>query len=411
MPTVPQDLVAGVIWRAIEARGSLTRTQLEAFTGLPKSTVTEHVRVMLRQRILEEITPLHTGSRGRPARVLIPASSGFATGVIVLSHSTELVQGPVRVAFGSSRGFIRWMRTADADGSPLTVAAELIQAGLIAMPELVVRQFLLVLPLPVVRRQEQDDGLPALRVIEPLADLLGATPQDWLSSRLGAPVAIANDADMGALGEATFGAHRVADLIYMKTLHGLGMGVVSGGELVEPTEVPVGELAHVRRPGNDIRCRCGTVGCWFTSGSVGPGLLSRVQAQGVDVSSLSELQSRCVAGDSTAQSALTQVGSHIGEAFAQFATLSGRFTVLLEHGLQAVFEPFVQGLQSALASSNPDWMPRLRVRQGMLGDEAEVLGGFEYVRAGSCTDRQPGQAHSAPAVDTHTGVGQLFLNK
>lgn len=382
MPPVPQDLVARLIWTTIEARGSLTRAQLEALTGLPKSTVTEHVRVMLRQRILEEITPTATGSRGRPARVLTLGDPGSFTGVVVLSHSADLAQGTVRVAFGSYRGFIRWMRTAEASGDPLAAAVELVEQGLADLPGMNLSDVLLVLPLPVIRRQEHGDGIPQLRVIEPLAYVLGAAPQDGLSRRLGVPVAIANDADMGALGEATFGVgNGVPDLVYIKTIHGLGMGIVFNGELVEPTSVPVGELAHLRQPGGDARCLCGSVGCWFGQVSEGLGLVSMVRALGVDVLSWVDLESRCAADDQHVHAALREVGAHVGAAFAQFAMLSGRFTVILENGVESVFEPLAEGVTAAVSGTAPDWTAdQTLIRRGLLGEEAEVLGGFEYVR-------------------------------
>ncbi len=57
--------------------------------------------------------------------------------------------------------------------------------------------------------------------------------EEWLAHHAGLPVSMANDADLAAVGEATFGAgkdHR--DVSYMTISTGIGAGSVVGGRLV-----------------------------------------------------------------------------------------------------------------------------------------------------------------------------------
>ena len=56
---------------------------------------------------------------------------------------------------------------------------------------------------------------------------------DELTSRLGLPVFIANDADLAAVGEATFGAGvGTPDVAYLTISTGIGAGIISGGRLL-----------------------------------------------------------------------------------------------------------------------------------------------------------------------------------
>jgi glucokinase len=60
-----------------------------------------------------------------------------------------------------------------------------------------------------------------------------ALSEERLSSVLGVPVALANDADLAAVGEALFGAGRhYRDVVYLTLSTGVGAGVVLDGHLV-----------------------------------------------------------------------------------------------------------------------------------------------------------------------------------
>ena len=66
----------------------------------------------------------------------------------------------------------------------------------------------------------------------------------WLGDRLGVPVTLANDADLGAVGEAYFGAGReFDDVAYLTVSTGVGAGVLLGRHLVHGNR-SAAELGH-----------------------------------------------------------------------------------------------------------------------------------------------------------------------
>ena len=72
-------------------------------------------------------------------------------------------------------------------------------------------------------------------------------PRRTLAERLGVPVLVENDANLGALGEAAFGAGKgLESLIYVKLAEGIGAGVVIDGRIHRGSRGLAGELAHVR---------------------------------------------------------------------------------------------------------------------------------------------------------------------
>ncbi|GAB3877229.1 hypothetical protein GCM10029964_025960 [Kibdelosporangium lantanae] len=88
---------------------------------------------------------------------------------------------------------------------------------------------------------------------------------EWLSTGLGMPVRLGNDAELGALAEHVRGAARgAADAVYVSADVGVGGGVISASSLMRGTSGYFAEIGHmVVKPGGRP-CYCGSHGCWET---------------------------------------------------------------------------------------------------------------------------------------------------
>ena len=101
-----------------------------------------------------------------------------------------------------------------------------------------------------------------------LAKWTGLAPAQELSRRLGLPVRLENDANLGALGEFLYGAGREAgDMVYVKVSSGVGAGLVLEGSLHTGATGFAGELGHVVVVPDGVLCRCGNRGCLETVAS------------------------------------------------------------------------------------------------------------------------------------------------
>ncbi|GAA3040298.1 hypothetical protein GCM10020000_18500 [Streptomyces olivoverticillatus] len=90
-------------------------------------------------------------------------------------------------------------------------------------------------------------------------------PRDDLSARLGVPVYVDNDANLGALGELVWGAGRGAtDLAYIKVASGVGAGLVIKGQIYRGPGGTAGEIGHITLDESGPVCRCGNRGCLET---------------------------------------------------------------------------------------------------------------------------------------------------
>ncbi|MEI8334390.1 MAG: ROK family protein [Chloroflexota bacterium] len=83
-----------------------------------------------------------------------------------------------------------------------------------------------------------------------------------LAERLGVPVALDDDANAGALGEAAFGAGTGTDPVaYVTVSSGIGAGMVVGGRIVGGAHGAAGEVGHLVIDAAGPRCGCGSRGC------------------------------------------------------------------------------------------------------------------------------------------------------
>jgi glucokinase len=83
--------------------------------------------------------------------------------------------------------------------------------------------------------------------------------RDWLRERTGKPLAVDNDANLGALGEAQRGAGQESNPVFYVTLgSGVGGGLVVDGKIYHGAKPGESELGHVRldRHGTILEKRC-----------------------------------------------------------------------------------------------------------------------------------------------------------
>jgi glucokinase len=84
----------------------------------------------------------------------------------------------------------------------------------------------------------------------------------FIREQLGVPTIMDNDANVGALGEAVYGANKGCDpSFYLNVSTGIGGGIVSNGQILRGADSYAGEIGHTPiRPDGPV-CLCGARGC------------------------------------------------------------------------------------------------------------------------------------------------------
>ena len=91
----------------------------------------------------------------------------------------------------------------------------------------------------------------------------GCNPVNDLSGEFGVRVALENDGDASALGEAAWGAGKgKSRLIYITVGTGIGGGIILDGHLYRGADKSHPEVGHHMIDNSGPQCTCGFRGCW-----------------------------------------------------------------------------------------------------------------------------------------------------
>lgn len=322
----------------------LTRQELEEVTGLSRTVVAGVVAALVARGELAELRQPPAGTRGRPPSryqrtALLPP-------VLLIKLRKD---GPTSVS--SLRGDGTRSETLDCGGwsqawpawsrSVLEAAAQLRD-----LADLPPRLAVLSVPFPVSGAR---GGSPrpetAHRELRP-APWLEDDPRLALSRLLECTALVVNDANLAALGEASFGAGRGRRAVcYITVVDGIGAGFVFGGRLFTGAHGFAGELAHVQVAPDGARCVCGNRGCLLTE--------TEIAVRG--------LRARPARGDGA------MLGSLLGRAFSSLVTTLDPDCVVVDARLAAECGPFITEFTAELARRCPP---------GIAGTLAVVPGEF-----------------------------------
>jgi predicted NBD/HSP70 family sugar kinase len=171
---------------------------------------------------------------------------------------------------------------------------------------------------------------PDLRIQAVLPGAVGTELASVLSSRLGLPVLLDNDARAQALGEKWFGdARGVPTFASVQTGDGLGVGLVLGGHVYRGEDGRAGELGHTAVVLDGEPCRCGLSGSWETVATL-PWLRAQAKALGLPRASRMTTGSLVALGPEGAE-LLARYLDNVAAGLANLVNLLGT-TRLVLHG-------------------------------------------------------------------------------
>jgi predicted NBD/HSP70 family sugar kinase len=363
------------VLNVLQARGAASQADIARATGLSRTTVSSLVTKLLEEGVVVERTdsvrtaPSPGGGRPPTMLTLVPSTGGFV--------GIDFGRESVRVAIANRVGDL----LADARSDRLEVAHQATEA--LAVGERMVAALLAEADLPpgrvigvgVAVSAPVRSDLPGFvsGVIFPAWSDIDIA--DVLASRLGLPVHLGNDANLGALAEATFGAGRgVRNILYVMLSEGIGGGVIIDGSIYKGQAGTAGELGHVVVNPEGQVCRCGNRGCLATvaGGAALTGALR--QTHGPDIT-LDDVITLLHEGDSGAVRLVADAGRAVGRALAGMCSLLDPGLVIIGGELAPAGEPLLDSIRSSLDQwTSPAAGHKYAVVLGALGAKAEVLG-------------------------------------
>jgi predicted NBD/HSP70 family sugar kinase len=291
----------------LRRRGSCSRSELVAATGLTRSAIAGLVGELETLGLVVEKAPARDGRPGRPSPVVQVDDR------CVEALAIEIFVDEIGAAFvaldGSVVASARIARPRARVAAAETVADV---AELVARLDEQVRDA----SPSRTRRRLIGCGVSVPGLVRELDGVVVAAPNlGWIDVALAesitsalhlrVPVAVGNDADLGALAESRFGAGVGSDhMIFVSGEVGVGGGLVAAGRPVVGHLGFAGEIGHLPVNPDGRRCPCGSIGCWETE--VGEAAL--LERAGLDPdggrAAVEELLDRAAAGEKRALDAL-----------------------------------------------------------------------------------------------------------
>ncbi|WP_067490780.1 ROK family transcriptional regulator [Actinomadura hibisca] len=378
----------GTLLRFVHLRGPASRATLAESLGLNRSTIMALTADLTAAGLVREELPRRPGRRaGRPSLVVRPES----TRVYVLAFDVGVDRLAVaRVGLGGEILDRREAARAQQEVDPADLVNALAGAAR-ALVRKAGRDAVCVgaaLAFPgIVRRA--DDRI----MFGPNLDVGDLPLGEALSRRLGlgVPVAVCNDADLGALAEHERGAGvGCDDLIYLHGDVGVGGGIIARGRLLGGQEGFGGEIGHmVVNPGGRP-CACGSRGCLETE--VGERTLlahaERAERPGeTGRDAVRAVVDAADRGDIVAREALHRVGGWLGFGVANLVNIFNPGLVIFGGTLRDVYLGSAAQVRSVLATSAlAASREKVRLRTAELGDDATLVGAAEFAFADVLAD-------------------------
>jgi predicted NBD/HSP70 family sugar kinase len=372
--TVRRSNLSAIV-RALHDRGPLSRSELVALTGLTRNAIRGLVGELVAAGLATEEPAERLGTPGRPSPQVSLVQQ--AAVVLALEISVDTLAAAV-VGMGGEVLDIARVDRARGHTSVDEILAEmqpLIRAVLPVAPEVPPLVGVGVAVEGIVRREDgfvwmaPNLGWRRVALGRRLAEVL----------RMGVPVSVANDADLGALAEhrrgAAIGANNVL-FIYGEV--GVGGGVIVDGRPLTGVAGYGGEVGHFPISQAGRPCGCGSFGCWETEVGEDALLVRAGRSAGAGRGAMREVLAAAAAGSARELAACTEVGRWLGTGLAGFVNLLNPEVVVLGGFFGPAFDFVIDALAAELDSRALHASRTVaRVVPGVLGVGASLLGAAE----------------------------------
>jgi N-acetylglucosamine repressor len=368
-----------LILKTIYDQGQVSRAGLARLSHLTRTTVSDVVAELIQDGLVAEVGQGPSAGGKPPILLSVVDDSRHLIGI-------DLANSEFRGSVINLRGKVRHhhsLSVSDRNGdAALALVYELIDALVAAATDAPLLGIGIGTPgLMDARRGVVRNAVNLDWQNLPLGDLL--------EERYNLPVYIANDSQVAALAEYTFGDRgNGSNLIVVKVGRGIGSGIVLNGRLYYGDGFGAGEIGHVMVVEGGERCRCGHFGCLETVTS-SRAIIRRAQAIAKSdphstlhqfVTTPEEINTDVVlqafeAGEEALRPVIAEVGRYLGMAVANLVGALNVQRIVIAGSVarfgQALLEPIRQGVSrhslAALANET-------RIEVTDLGPDIVLLG-------------------------------------
>ncbi|MCX5216034.1 ROK family transcriptional regulator [Kitasatospora sp. NBC_00240] len=233
--------------------GAMSRADLSRVSSLTAPTVSALVADLEADGLVADVVPRQEGGRrrGKPSMLVEIQDDAVNLVVLDLSHGDYF------------RGAVTNLRGEIVERSQVAIGGALGDAAYDHVIQLVADL------LQRAPRRVLGIGVGSPGIVDDTGTVRQAAHLEWhdlamarrLTERFGVPAYVANDVNTAALAVLHFRGTEAQNLMVIANEHGVGAGLVVGGELVEGEQFAAGEIGHLTVDVDGEPCVCGRRGC------------------------------------------------------------------------------------------------------------------------------------------------------
>jgi len=364
-----------IVLNYVREREPISRAEIARETALQRSTVSAIVDELQTDGLVEEVGEGQS-TGGRPPTLLRLRSAGaIAIGVAVTPTTTSLATSDLagRVVqqdkFSTDPDYqVTFERIVKSIQGILKNSGGSIEGIGISLPGLIDPSSGTAIYVPYFKWRD----VPIARQI---------------SSAVGSPVTIDNDANAVALAELWFGRPEVSaasDFILVLAAEGIGTGIVVHRQIYRGERGAAGEFGHmIVGTHAPVDCSCGNRDCWEAFSSE-RATIARYRSLVDNVNpeiTFKELVDRAIAGEREAEKALTDMGRCLGIGISNLIVGFSPEAVVVGGEITRAWHLVEHALQETIAHSVRRGLPSAKILPSTLGESPTLRGALSLILA------------------------------
>ncbi|HEY0431942.1 MAG TPA: ROK family transcriptional regulator, partial [Pyrinomonadaceae bacterium] len=302
-----RDINRQIVLNYVREREPISRAEIARETDLQRSTISAIVEALTAEGLVEEVGEGESTGGRRPTLLKLRAKEAIAIGVAITPTLTTVATSDLAGRIVEQREFLTNPDPDQTLGEVMNLIRELstrnkgsIEAVGVSLPGLVDPSTGTAVYVPYFKWRD----LPIAKTI---------------STAVGLPVVIDNDANAVALAELWFGRPEVSDardFILVLVAEGVGTGIIFDGQVYRGQRGAAGEFGHmVIGTQAPVPCSCGNRDCWEAFSSERAAVVRYQRLSGETMQStfgLQQLVDLALQGEADARAALIETAHYLG---------------------------------------------------------------------------------------------------
>ena len=368
-----RDINRQIVLNYVREREPISRAEIARETDLQRSTISAIVEDLTREGLIEEVGEGESTGGRRPTLLKLRAAGPIAVGVSLTPTLTTIAMSDLAGRVIDQQEFLT-----DAHQTLNHVIDTVLEfkarygsiEGVgVSLPGLV----------------DPSTGTALYIPYFPWRDL---PVSELISTAVGLPVVIDNDANAVALAELWFGRPEVndaRDFILVLVAEGVGTGIIFDGQVYRGQRGAAGEFGHMVIGAHaPVPCSCGSDDCWEAFSSERAAIaryrkLARVSSK--TAIGFKDVVDRALGGEGNAKAALVETARYLGVGISNLIIGFSPEAVVVGGEIARAWDLIESALTEAIEHSVRRGLPSARILPSTLGDSPTLRGALSLVLA------------------------------